>query len=101
MASTTIRVSPETHASARRLAEERHSSLTEVIAEAVSRLERAARLEAYAAAAARMRADPGAAADFYAEVRALECTLADGLEEYPYEGIEDLMAPDDNQRLHQ
>jgi hypothetical protein len=96
MASTTIRVSPETHAIARRLAEERHTSLTEVVAEAISQLERAAMLEAYAAAAARMRADPAASADFDAEVRALEGTLADGLDEYPYEGIEELMARDDN-----
>ena len=97
MASTTIRVSSETHASARRLAEERRSSLTEVVAEAISLLERVARLEAYAAAAARMRADPVAAADFDADVRALEGTLADGLAEYPYEGIEELMARDDTQ----
>ena len=91
MVSTTIRVSSATHASVRRLAEERHTSLSEVVAEAVAEMERTARLEAYAAAAARMRADPEAAADFDAEVAALEGTLADGLEDYPYEGIEELM----------
>jgi hypothetical protein len=96
MASTTIRVSSETHANARRLAEERQTSISEVVADAISQLKRAAMLEAYAAAAARMRADPMAAADFDAEVRALEGTLADGLDEYPYEGIEELMARDDN-----
>ena len=95
MASTTIRVSRETHKTARRLAEERQTSLTEIVAEAISEFERAAMLDAYAAAAARMRADPVAAADFDAEVRALEGTLADGLDEYPYEGIEELMARDE------
>ena len=91
MASTTIRVSTETHAIARRLAEERDSSLSEVVEEAISKLKRTAMLEAYAAAAARMRADPVLAADFDAEVEALEGTIADGLDEYPYEGIEELM----------
>ncbi|MBA2277422.1 MAG: hypothetical protein H0W06_06620 [Chloroflexia bacterium] len=97
MASTTIRVSPEAHARARRLADERHTSLGEVIAEALSQFERTAMLKAYNAAAARMRADPAAAAAFDAEVASMDGTLADGLEDYPYEGVEELMAGDDNQ----
>ena len=91
MASKSSRVSLETHARIRRLAAERHTTLGKVVTGAVNQLERTSMLDAYNAAVARLRANPVAAADYDAEMAAWESTLADGLDEYPYEGIEELM----------
>lgn len=104
MATRTIRVSRETHAHARRLADQRQTTLGHVVADAIDRLERTtidqkertAMLKAYNAAVARMRADPVAAADYDAEIAALDGTILDGLEDYPYEGVEELLARESN-----
>ena len=46
---------------------------------------------------ARLRADPVASAEYDAEMALWDSTLMDGLEEWPYEGIEDLLAESDDE----
>jgi hypothetical protein len=48
--------------------------------------------EAVNASYARLRADPVASAEFDAEIALWDVTLMDGLEEWPYEGIDELIA---------
>jgi len=92
MASTTIRVSAATHARVRQLAEEGHMSLSEVVADAVAQLERRKMLEGFNADYARLKADPEAAAEFAAEMAEFDNTLYDGLEDWPYEGVDELLS---------
>jgi hypothetical protein len=92
MASTTIRVSAATHARVRQLAEEGHMSLSEVVADAVAQLERRKMLEGFNADYARLKVDPKAAAEFAAEMAEFDGTLYDGLELWPYEGVDELLS---------
>ncbi len=92
VATKTIRVSHETHARARRLADQRQTTLGNVIADAIVQMERIVMLDAYHAAAARSHANPVASAEYEAELAEWEGTIADGLEPYPYEGVEELLA---------
>ncbi len=92
MASTTIRVSAATHASVRRMAEAQQTSLSEVVADAVAQLEKKKMLEAFNADYARLKADPEAAAELAAEMSEFDGTLYDGLEEWPYEGVNELLS---------
>ena len=48
--------------------------------------------EAVNASYARLRADPIASAEYDAEMALWDVTLMDGLEELPYEGIDELIA---------
>jgi hypothetical protein len=92
MASVTVRIPTTAHDRARRLAEAKTTTLADVIDIALRRYEREQMMEAYNAAMDRLHADPAEWADWQAEIAALEGTLMDGLEEYPYEGAEDLIA---------
>ncbi len=90
--SVTIRIPQVTHDTARRLAAEKKRSISEVIAEALERYDEEAWWDAVDASYARLRDDPIANAEFDAEMAIWDTALLDGLEEYPYEGIEELRA---------
>jgi len=92
MASVTIRIPPTAHIRAQRLAEEDSTTLGAVIDAALERYERERRLERYNADMARLQADPEAWADWQAEISAIDGASFDGLADYPYEGIEELLA---------
>lgn len=91
MASTAmIRVSKETHDLLIKMAEQDHTSIGEVAAKAVKRLDRDRFWKQYNDAYTKLRADPEAWAEYQAEIRVWDVTLMDGLEEYPYDyGDED------------
>jgi predicted transcriptional regulator len=91
MASVTIRIPSTAHDRAQRLAEEETTTLGAVIDIALERYERERMLEKYNADMARLRADPEAWTDWRAEIASLEGSLMDGLAEYPYEGIANLL----------
>jgi predicted DNA-binding protein len=77
---TTVRVSLGTHAKVKALADELGEPISQVIAEAVEHYRRDAFFDALDSAVTRLRNDPKAWAEELAERRALEGTLADGLE---------------------
>jgi predicted transcriptional regulator len=90
LTSTTIRVPITVHDRAQRLAEAESTTLGAVIEAALDRYERIRMMEAYNEAMARIQADPAAWADWQAEIALLESPLAETLEEYPYEGADEL-----------
>jgi predicted transcriptional regulator len=92
MTSTTIRVPLSVHDRAQRLAEAESTTLGAVIEAALDRYERIRMMESYNEAMARLQADPAAWAEWQAEIASLEGPLAETLEEYPYEGAEELFA---------
>jgi predicted DNA-binding protein len=92
MTTTTIRIPQQTHQRLRDLAEKRGRTIGEVVDEATRKLEDDDFWQEVNAAYARLRADPIASAEYDAEVALFEGTLLDGLEELPYEGVEELMA---------
>jgi hypothetical protein len=90
--SVTIRIPQSAHDTARRLAADRNSSIGDVIVKALERYEEEEWWDAVDASYARLRDDPVASAEFDAEVAIWDTALMDGLEEWPYEGVEDLRA---------
>jgi hypothetical protein len=76
-----VRITEETHAVVRELAEASGRSMQEVLAEAVGALRRSTLLEKTNDAYARLRDDPRRWAEEIAERTAWEATLADGIEE--------------------
>jgi hypothetical protein len=86
MATITIRVPQQTHERILRLAASRkNANIGDIVDEATRRLEDDDWFEAFNASFAALRADPVASADYDAEVAAWDVTLADGLEEWPYD----------------
>ncbi len=81
MATTTVRVTEETHAALRDLAMETGEPMQEVVAKAVEAYRRRLFLEAANADYARLRADPQAWAEELEERRLWDSTLLDGLED--------------------
>ena len=90
--SVTIRIPQATHDVARRLAAERKRSIGDVITEALERYEEEQWWDAVDASYARLRDDPVACAEYDAEMAVWDIALQDGLEEWPYEGVEELRA---------
>ncbi|MDP9369355.1 MAG: toxin-antitoxin system protein [Chloroflexota bacterium] len=84
MAMTTVKISTETRDKLAALAAARKRPMSEVLAEIVERERRRAFLEEANAAYARLRAEPEAWADYQAEIRSMEGTLMDGLEDDPW-----------------
>ncbi len=84
MAMTTVKISTETRDKLAKLAAARKRPMSEVLTEIVERERRRAFLEDANAAYARLRADPEAWADYQAEIRSMEGTLMDGLEDDPW-----------------
>lgn len=91
MATVTVRVPQATHQRLRCLAEKRGRPIGEVIDEAARKLEDADFWAEVDASYERLYADPVARAEYEAEIAIFEGTLMDGLEDYPYEGIEELL----------
>jgi hypothetical protein len=91
MASTAlIRVDTKTRDLLAKMAEQDQTSIGEVAAKAVKKLDRDRFWKSYNDAYAKLRADPEAWAEYEAEIRLWDSTLMDGLEEYPYDyGDED------------
>ncbi|MDP9359683.1 MAG: toxin-antitoxin system protein [Chloroflexota bacterium] len=81
MAMTTVKISTETRDKLAKLAAARKRPMSEVLAEIVERERRRAFLEGLNQDFARLRADPAAWADYQAEIRSMEGTLMDGLED--------------------
>ncbi len=84
MATTTIRISSATHATLQRLAAEEGQTIGQVADAAIGRYEREQFLTALNEDYARLAADPIAWADWQAELKSLEGTLMDGLEDDPW-----------------
>jgi predicted transcriptional regulator len=85
MESHTIRVNKKTIDEVRELAEKAETTMTAIV-EAAVREYRAARFwQELNAGYAALKADPEAWADYQKEISAWDCTLSDGLEEFPYE----------------
>ncbi len=81
MAMTTVKISTETRDKLADLAAARKRPMSEVLADIVERERRRAFLEGLNQDFARLRADPAAWADYQAEIRSMEGTLMDGLED--------------------
>lgn len=84
MASTTVRVSRQTHTVLGELAKESGLSIQEVLAQAVEAYRRQQWLAAANAEYAALRANPDAWAEEEAERRLWDATLMDGLEGDPW-----------------
>jgi hypothetical protein len=81
MPSETVRIRPETHAKLKELAGHAGESMPDTLDKAIDAYYRERFLEATNRAYAALKANPKAWAEELAERRALEGTLADGLEE--------------------
>jgi len=81
MASTTVRVSAETHELLRKLAAASGEPLQRVLERAVENYRREQFFAELDAAYERLQADPAAWRDYLAEQAELEGTLADGLDD--------------------
>jgi hypothetical protein len=92
MATVTIRVPQETHQRLRALAEKHGVPIGEVVDEATRQMEKAEFWAEVNASYERLYADPVAKAEYESEMALWEQTAADGLEDWPYEGIEELIA---------
>jgi len=80
---TTVRVRPEAHKALREMSKERGVSITQLVDEALERLQREDLLRRFNEAYARLREDPKAWAEVLAERAEWDCTLMDGLEDEP------------------
>ena len=86
MASTAlIRVDTKTRDLLAKMAEQDQTSIGEVAAKAVKKLDRDRFWKNYYDAYAKLRADPEEWADYQDEIRVWDVTLSDGLDEYPYD----------------
>ena len=85
MATTTIRITQQTHERLRELAHSTHQPISELVARAVELYEERQFWAEVNDAYARIWADPQAAAEELAERALWDTTLADGLEDLPYE----------------
>jgi predicted transcriptional regulator len=81
MASTTVRVSAETHELLRKLAAATGEPLQRVLERAVESYRREQFYAEFNAAFERLRSDPAAWEDYLAEQAEMEGTLADGLDD--------------------
>lgn len=87
-ATVSMRVPTEAHQKLREMADKKHKPIGEVLNEAVELLEREQFWADYAAAYARLRADPEAWQEYRDELALWDSTLMDGLEDWPSEESE-------------
>ena len=83
MATVTVKLPSGAHAELAKIATADKRSMGEVLAELIER-ERRRLFDEADAAYARLRADPAAWADYQAELRSLDGSLMDGLEDDPW-----------------
>jgi hypothetical protein len=88
--SRTIRIDVRTHDRLRELAVWANESRAATMANAVREYHEKRFWEESNAGYAALRANPESWAEYQAEMRLWDTTLMDGLEEFPYEGIDDL-----------
>ncbi len=91
MESHTIRVNKKTLDTIKELAEKAGATMTAVVEAAVRDYEIKKYWEEYNAGYAALKADPKAWAEYQVEMKLWDSTLMDGLEDFPYERIEDLL----------
>jgi len=84
MTSTTVKLPKEAHGTLARLAADRNEPMSRVLVGLIERERRERFFDAADAAYDRLRADPAGWADYQAEIRSLEGTLMDGLEDDPW-----------------
>ena len=84
MRTTTIRITEDTHQTLRNLAKATRLPIHQVVAKALEQYEERRFWDEVDEAYARIWADPKAAAEERAERALWETTLADGLEDFPY-----------------
>jgi len=80
---TTVRVRKEAHEALKRMSKSRGVPITQLVEEAIERLEREEFWREFNEAYARLREDPQAWAEVLAERQEWDCTLMDGLEDEP------------------
>jgi hypothetical protein len=81
---TTVKLSRDAHADLAALAKVRGLAMSALLADLIERERRRAFLAAANEDYARLRADPEAWADYQAEIKSMEGTLMDGLEDDPW-----------------
>jgi hypothetical protein len=84
-AGRTIRVTTETYEMLRDLAAKADTTIVAALEKAVREYYREKYWEEVDAGYARLRADSEAWAEYQEELRTWDCTLMDGLEDWPYE----------------
>lgn len=84
MASTTVKLSQEARAGLAELAAVRKQPMSEVVADLIKKERQRQFFEEFNASFARLKADPAAWADWQAELKSMEGTLMDGLEDDPW-----------------
>jgi hypothetical protein len=85
MESHTIRINKKTLEMVRELADQAETTMTAIVEAAVREYRVARFWKELEAGYSALRANPEAWADYQQEISAWDCTLADGLEEFPYE----------------
>jgi hypothetical protein len=80
----TVKIPEEARVHLAELAAERKQPMSTVLADLIERERRRRFLEGLNADFARLRSDPEAWADYWSEVKSLEGTLMDGLEDDPW-----------------
>ena len=84
MATVTVEIPSDAHATLGSFAAADKRPMGEILAELIERERRRRFWEEYDGAIARLCADPEAWADYQAEIRSMEGTLMDGLENDPW-----------------
>ena len=84
MATATVKIPTNSHATLTRLAAEQQRSMGEILTDLIERERRRLFLEGANCDFARLRANPEAWADYRAEHQSMEGTLMDGLTDDPW-----------------
>lgn len=83
--SKAVKIPAAAHAHLAELAADQERPMGDLVADLIEKERRRAFWQETNAAYARLRADPVAWADWRAEIKSMEGTLMDGLDEYPWE----------------
>ena len=83
--SKAVKIPLDAHAHLAELAADQERPMGDLVAELIEKERRRAFMVAANEDYARLRADPEAWADWQAEIKSMEGTLMDGLDEYPWE----------------
>ena len=84
MPTVTVKIPADSHVTLSSLAAESKRSMGELLADLIERERRQRLFDEADAAYARLQADPKAWADYQAELKSMEGTLMDGLEDDPW-----------------
>lgn len=84
MPSATVKIPPDSHATLVNLAAEQQRSMGDLLADLIERERRRRLFDQADDAYTRLQANPDALAAYHAELRSMEGTLMDGLEDDPW-----------------